>query len=36
MKSFASARRTRIAGWVSVGIILVLNVVLLGQIALGQ
>jgi manganese transport protein len=36
MRSFASARRTRIAGWVSVGIILVLNVVLLGQIALGQ
>lgn len=36
MKSFASARRTRIAGWVSVGIIVTLNVVLLGQIALGQ
>lgn len=35
MKSFASARRTRIAGWSAVGIILTLNVVLLGQIALG-
>lgn len=36
MKSFASARRTRIAGWVTVGIIVTLNVVLLGQIAMGQ
>jgi manganese transport protein len=36
MKKFASARRTRIAGWVAVGIIVTLNVVLLGQIALGQ
>ncbi|GGA71532.1 divalent metal cation transporter MntH [Edaphobacter acidisoli] len=36
MHSFASARRTRIAGWVTVAIIVVLNVVLLGQIALGQ
>lgn len=36
MRSFASARRTRIAGWVSVGIILTLNVVLLGQIAMGR
>jgi manganese transport protein len=35
MKSFASARRTRIAGWCAAGIILTLNVVLLGQIALG-
>jgi len=35
MKTFASARRTRIAGWVAVGVILTLNVVLLGQIALG-
>lgn len=35
MKSFASARRTRVAGWCAVGIILGLNVVLLGQIALG-
>lgn len=36
MHSFASARRTRVAGWVTVGIIVTLNVVLLGQIALGQ
>jgi manganese transport protein len=35
MKSFASTRRTQLAGWVAVGIILALNVVLLGQIALG-
>jgi manganese transport protein len=35
MKSFASARRTRIAGWSAVGIILTLNIVLLGQLALG-
>ena len=35
MKTFASARRTRVAGWCAVGIILTLNVVLLGQIALG-
>ena len=35
MKTFASAGRTRIAGWCAVGIILTLNVVLLGQIALG-
>ena len=35
MKTFVSARRTKIAGWVTVSIILVLNVVLLGQIALG-
>jgi manganese transport protein len=35
MRSFASARRTRVAGWCAVGIILTLNVVLLGQIALG-
>ncbi len=35
MKTFASARRTRVAGWCAVGIILALNVVLLGQIALG-
>ena len=35
MKSFVSARRTRVAGWCAVGIILTLNVVLLGQIALG-
>jgi manganese transport protein len=35
MKSFASARRTRIAGWSAVAVILTLNVVLLGQLALG-
>jgi manganese transport protein len=35
MKKFVSARRTRVAGWVAVGIIVTLNVVLLGQIALG-
>jgi manganese transport protein len=35
MRSFTSARRTRVAGWCAVGIILTLNVVLLGQIALG-
>ena len=36
MKSFTSTRRTRVAGWSAVGIILTLNVVLLGQIALGR
>jgi manganese transport protein len=36
MRSFVSARRTRVAGWCAVGIILTLNVVLLGQIALGE
>jgi len=35
MKSFASTKLTKIAGWVTVGIILTLNVVLLGQLALG-
>lgn len=35
MGTFVSARRTKIAGWVSAGIILTLNIVLLGQIALG-
>jgi NRAMP (natural resistance-associated macrophage protein) metal ion transporters len=35
MKTFVSARRTKIAGWVAVSIILILNVVLLGQIAFG-
>src|SRR5580692_11678977 len=30
MKSFVSARRTRVAGWCAVGIILTLNIVLLG------
>jgi manganese transport protein len=33
MHSFASARRTRIAGWIAVGVILSLNAVLLGQLA---
>ena len=36
MKSFVSARRTRVAGWCAVGIILMLNIVLLGQMALGR
>jgi manganese transport protein len=36
MRSFVSARRTRVAGWCTVGIILTLNVVLLGQMALGR
>jgi manganese transport protein len=35
MNTFVSARRTRIAGWAAVGIILTLNVVLLEQIAFG-
>ncbi|MEO6982926.1 MAG: Nramp family divalent metal transporter, partial [Edaphobacter sp.] len=36
MESFRSTGWTRVAGWVSVGVILTLNVVLLGQIAFGQ
>jgi manganese transport protein len=36
MKSFVSARRTRVAGWCAVAIIVTLNIVLLGQTALGQ
>jgi manganese transport protein len=36
MRSFVSARRTRVAGWCAVGIILTLNIVLLGQMALGR
>ena len=32
MESFASARRTRIAGWVAATIIVSLNVILLGEI----
>ncbi len=36
MGSFTSALRTRVAGWVAVGIIVTLNVVLLGQIAFGS
>jgi manganese transport protein len=35
MQSFASARRTRIAGWLAVTVIIALNVVLLGQLAFG-
>jgi manganese transport protein len=36
MGGFTSALRTRVAGWVSVMIILTLNAVLLGQLAVGQ
>jgi manganese transport protein len=36
MKSFASATRTSIAGWAAVGVIVTLNIVLLGQLALGR
>jgi manganese transport protein len=36
MKSFVSTRRTRVAGWCTVGIILTLNVVLVGQMVLGR
>jgi manganese transport protein len=36
MGQFASALRTRMAGWAVVGVIVVLNVVLLGQIAFGN
>jgi manganese transport protein len=35
MQSFASARRTRIAGWLAVTVIIALNAVLLGQLAFG-
>jgi manganese transport protein len=35
MHSFASARRMRIAGWVTVAIIIALNAILLGQLAFG-
>jgi manganese transport protein len=35
MESFVSAPRTRIAGWVAVAVIITLNAVLLGQLALG-
>jgi manganese transport protein len=35
MHSFASASRTRIAGWITVAVIIALNAVLLGQLALG-
>ncbi len=34
MHSFASARRTRIAGWLTVTVIIALNAILLGQLAL--
>ncbi|MGD0798848.1 MAG: Nramp family divalent metal transporter [Acidobacteriaceae bacterium] len=36
MESFASARHTRIAGWVAVTVILALNAILLGQLAMGR
>jgi manganese transport protein len=36
MRSFVSTLRTRVAGWCTVGIIVTLNVVLLGQMALGN
>jgi manganese transport protein len=36
MDNFASAARTRIAGWTSVAIILTLNAVLIGQLAFGS
>ena len=35
METFRSAPRTRIAGWLTVGVILTLNAILLGQLALG-
>ena len=34
MESFASARRTRVAGWTVVGVILALNAMLIGQLIL--
>jgi manganese transport protein len=36
MQSFASARRTRIAGWITVAVIIGLNAILLGQLAFAQ
>jgi len=36
MQSFASARRMRIAGWTTAAIILVLNAILLGQLAFSR
>ena len=36
MESFASALRMRIAGWVTVAVIISLNAILLGQLAFGQ
>jgi len=36
METFVSTRRTRVAGWTAVGIILTLNVVLLEQVAFGS
>jgi len=35
METFASARRTRIGGWVVVSVIIALNAILLGQLAVG-
>jgi manganese transport protein len=36
MHSFASARRTRIAGWLTVAVIIALNAILLGQLAFSR
>ena len=36
MRSFASARRTRIAGWLTVAVIIALNAILLGQLAFSR
>jgi manganese transport protein len=36
MDTFASARRTRIAGWTSVAVILTLNAILVSQLAFGR
>ena len=36
MQSFASARRTRIAGWLTVAVIIALNAILLGQLAFSR
>jgi manganese transport protein len=36
MQNFASATRTRVAGWATVGVIVTLNIVLLGQLVLGR
>ena len=36
MQTFASASRTRIAGWLTVGVILTLNAILLGQLAFSK
>ena len=36
MGTFASASRTRIAGWITVAVILTLNAILLGQLAFSR